>query len=125
MSDTLLRGFSRYMIPIPRMLWQRQVSKRAEKIGAGLGFMTEEQHRVRNFVVRELPGAGEPLSPGFIAERLDLTIGRVEAILDELEKQMTFLFRGGRESVAWAYPVTVDTTPHQVTFGSGEQLFSA
>ena len=125
MSDTLLRGFSRYMIPIPRMLWRRQVSRRAERIGAGLGFMSEEHHRVRNFVVRELPGAGEPLSPGFIAERLGLTIDRVAAILDELEKRMTFLFRDPRGSVVWAYPVTVDTTPHHVTFGSGEQLFSA
>ena len=125
MSDTLLRGFSRYMIPIPRMLWRMQVSKRAGKIGAELGFMSEEHHRVRNFVVRELPGAGEPLSPGFIAERLELTTDRVVAILDELEKQMTFLFRDGRESVAWAYPVTVDATPHHVTFSSGEQLFSA
>jgi len=125
MSDTLLRGFSRYMIPIPRMLWRRQVSRRAERIGAGLGFMSEEHHRVRNFVVRELPGAGEPLTPGFIAERLGLTIDRVAAILDELEKRMTFLFRDPRGSVVWAYPVTVDTTPHHVTFGSGEQLFSA
>ena len=125
MSDALLRGFSRYMVPIPRMLWRMQVSKRGEKIGAGLGFMSEEHHRVRNFVVRELPGAGEPLSPGFIAERLGLTIDRVVAILDELEKQMTFLFRDGRESVAWAYPVTVETTPHHVTFSTGEQVFSA
>jgi hypothetical protein len=125
MSDTLLRGFSRYMIPIPRMLWRRQVSRRAERIGAELGFMSEEHHRVRNFVVRELPGAGEPLTPGFIAERLGLTIDRVAAILDELEKRMTFLFRDPRGSVVWAYPVTVDTTPHHVTFGSGEQLFSA
>ena len=125
MSDTLLRGFSRYMIPIPRMLWRMQVSRRGEKIGAGLGFMSEEHHRVRNFVVRELPGAGQPLSPGFIAERLELTIDRVEAILDELEKRMTFLFRDGRGSVVWAYPVTVEATPHHVTFGSGEQVFSA
>ena len=125
MSDTLLKGFSRYMIPIPRMLWRMQVSRRAENIGAGLGFMTEEHHSVRNFVVRELPGAGEPLSPRFIGERLDLTVDRVVAILDELEKQMTFLFRDSQGSVAWAYPVTVDTTPHHVTFGSGEQVFSA
>ena len=125
MSDTLLRGFSRYMVPIPRMLLRMQVSKRGEKIGAGLGFMSEEHHRVRNFVVSELPGAGEPLSPGFIAERLDLTIDRVVGILDELEKRMTFLFRDGRGSVAWAYPVTVDTTPHHVAFGGGEQVFSA
>ena len=125
MSDTLLRGFSRYMIPIPRLLWRMQVSRRAGRIGAGLGFMSEEHHRVRNFVVRELPGAREPLSPRLIAERLDLTIDRVVAILDELEKRMTFLFRDSRGSVAWAYPVTVDTTPHHVTFGSGEQVFSA
>jgi len=125
MSDTLLRGFSRYMIPIPRLLWRMQVSRRGKKIGAGLGFMSEEHHRVRNFVVRELPGAGEPLSPRFIGERLDLTVDRVVAILDELEKQMTFLFRDSQGSVAWAYPVTVDTTPHHVTFGSGEQVFSA
>ena len=125
MSDTLLRGFSRYMIPILRMLWRMQVSKRAGKIGAELGFMSEEHHRVRNFVVRELPGAGEPLSPGFIAERLELTTDRVVAILDELEKQMTFLFRDSRGSVVWAYPVTVETTPHHVTFTTGEQVFSA
>ena len=125
MSDALLRGFSRYMVPIPRFLWRRQVSGRAKEMTASLGFMSEEHHRVRNFVVRELPGAGEPLSPGFIAERLGLTIDRVVAILDELEKQMTFLFRDGRGSVAWAYPVTVATTPHHVTFGSGEQVFSA
>ena len=125
MSDTLLRGFRRLMIPIPRTLWRRQVSGRAQRMEAALGFMSPEHHRVRNLVVRELPGVGEPLSPAFIAEKLSLPVDRVEAILDELEKRMTFLFRDGRESVAWAYPVTVDTTPHKVTFGSGEQLFSA
>lgn len=125
MSDTLLRGFSRYMIPIPRMLWRRQVSRRGEKIRAGLGFMSEEHHGVRNFVVRELPVAGEPLPPGFISEKLHLPVDRVEAILDELEKRMTFLFRDGRGSVVWAYPVTVETTPHHVTFSTGEQVFSA
>ena len=125
MSDALLRGFSRYMVPIPRMLWRMQVSRRGEKIGAGLGFMSEEHHRVRNFVVRELPGAGEPLPPGFISEKLRLPVDRVEAILDELEKQMTFLYRDSRGSVVWAYPVTVETTPHHVTFTTGEQVFSA
>jgi hypothetical protein len=125
MSDTLLRGFSRYMIPIPRFLWRMQVSRSAARIAAGLGFMSEEHHGVRNFVVRELPGAAEPLPPGFIAERLGLSVDRVAAILDELEKRMTFLYRDGRDAVVWAYPVTVAATPHHVTFGSGEQAFSA
>ena len=125
MSDALLRGFSRYMVPIPRFLWRMQVSRRAKRIGAGRGFMSEEHHRVHNFVVRELPVAGVPLSPEFISEKLSLPVDRVRAILDELERRMTFLYRNGREEVVWAYPVTVETTPHRVTLSSGERLFSA
>ncbi len=125
MKDRLLRGFGRYMIPIPRMLWQKQVSKRAETIQAGLGFMSEEHHSVRNFVVRELPRVGEPLSPGFIAQKLSMPVDRVVVILDELEKHMTFLYRNSEGAVVWAYPVTVDVTPHHVTFSTGEQVYSA
>ena len=125
MSDTLLRGFRRLMIPIPRTLWRRQVSGRAQRMEAGLGFMSPEHHRVRNLVVRELPGVGEPLSPAFIAEKLSLPVDRVEAILDELEKRMTFLFRNSDGAVVWAYPVTVEATPHHVTFSTGEQVYSA
>ena len=125
MSDTLLRGFWRHMIPIPPMLWRKQVSGRAKRIGEGLGFMSEEHHRVRNFAVRELPAVGEPLSTEFISERLSLPVDRVRAILDELEQRMTFLYRGGRGEVVWAYPLTVETTPHQVTLSSGERLYSA
>jgi hypothetical protein len=125
MADTLLRGFWRHMVPIPPMLWRRQVSARAKRIAAGLGFMSEEHHRVRNFVVRELPVAGEPLSPEFISEKLSLPVDRVRAILDELERRMTFLYRNGLGEVVWAYPVTVEPTPHRLTFSSGEQLYSA
>jgi hypothetical protein len=125
MSDRLLRGFWRLMIPIPRMLWQRQVARSAKRMEAGLGFMSEEHHSVRNLVVRELPGVGEPLSPEFIAQKLNLPTDRVEVILDELEKHMTFLFRNAEGAVVWAYPVTVASTPHEVTFSTGEQLYSA
>jgi hypothetical protein len=38
---------------------------------------------------------------------------------------MTFLFRNEQGSVTWAYPVTVDQTPHRVTFSSGEQVYAA
>jgi hypothetical protein len=113
------------MIPIPRMLWKRQVSKSAEGVEAELGFMSRDHHNVRNLVVRELPRAGEPLSSKFIAEKLSLPIDRVEVILDELEKHMTFLFRNAEGAVVWAYPVTIDTTPHHATFSTGEQVYSA
>jgi hypothetical protein len=120
MNDSLLLGVGRFMLPLPRAMWQRQV-----RGGAHLGFMSEEHHRVRNFVVRELPRLGEPLSPELIAQELDLDPGRVIAILDELERRMTFLFRNEQGAVAWAYPVTADHTPHCVNFGTGEQIYAA
>ena len=49
----------------------------------------------------------------------------VKHIINELEKGMTFLYRSRPEGVTWAYPVTVDSTPHRVTFDSGEQTFAA
>jgi len=38
---------------------------------------------------------------------------------------MTFLFRNKEGEVVWAYPVTVDKTPHHLTFSTGEQLYAA
>ena len=87
--------------------------------------MSQDHHRVRDFAVRELPRVGEPLSPASIAQALDLPLVRTIAILDELEKNMTFLYRGDGESVTWAYPVTVDRTPHRVAFSTGEQTYAA
>jgi hypothetical protein len=38
---------------------------------------------------------------------------------------MTFVFRNGQGAVVWAYPVTVERTPHHLVFGSGEQVYAA
>ena len=72
-----------------------------------------------------MPRIGAPLPPELIAERLHLSVERVNVILDELEKHMTFLFRNEQGAVAWAYPVTVDRTPHRITFSTGEQVYAA
>jgi len=113
------------MIPVPRVLWEWQLRARARRTKARLAFMSEEHHLVRDFAVRELPRVGEPLTPDFIAGRLSLSVARVESYLDDLEKHMTFVCRNPQGAVAWAYPVTVETTPHHVTFSTGEQLYSA
>jgi hypothetical protein len=107
------------------MLWQWQVDKGAQRTKAHLGFMSEEHHLVREFAVRELPRVGEPLSPEFIAEELNLPVARVKSILDELDKHMTFVCRNTQGAVVWAYPVTAESTPHHVTFSTGEQLYAA
>jgi hypothetical protein len=125
MKNRLLLGHGRTTIPIPATVWKGEASRQAQHSHASLGFMSEEHHRVRDFVVQELPRVGEPLAPEFIAQALDLPGERLKAILDDLEKHMTFLFRNERGAVAWAYPVTVDRTPHHVTFSTGEQVYAA
>ena len=125
MNNSLLLGIWRLTVGLPEPIWQREVARQARGAVESLGFMSEDHHRVRDFTVRELPRAGAPLSPATIARELDLPLGRTNAILDELEENMTFLYRGDGESVTWAYPVTVDRTPHRVTFSSGEQIHAA
>ena len=49
----------------------------------------------------------------------------VNVLLDNLEKRKTFLYRNSDKNVVWAYPVTVEKTPHRVTFDSGEKLYAA
>ena len=119
-DNSLLMGVWRYMVPLPRQVWQSHVHR-----DAVLDFMSEEHHNVRDFVVLEIPGIGKPLTPEFIAQELNLAPTRVVGILDELEQHMTFLFRNGQGAVTWAYPVTVDQTPHHVTFSTGEQTHAA
>jgi hypothetical protein len=87
--------------------------------------MTAEHHQVRNLVVREIPRIGKPLSPEWIAQSLSLSLAQTQTILDDLEKHMTFLFRNDQGAVTWAYPVTVDKTPHRVMLSTGEQVYAA
>jgi hypothetical protein len=124
MSDRLLLGLGHSMIPIPRLLWRRLVKADARKLRARLGFMSEDHHRVRDFAVTELPRRGRPLPPESIAEALGLSVPRVTSVLDELERHLTFLFRNDRGEVTWAYPVTVDETPHHARFSTGEEAYS-
>ena len=125
MSNRLMAAIWRLIIPVPPVLWHKQVSSMRKTIARELGFMSDEHRSVQHFVVRELPRAGKALSPQFIAEELAMPQERVTAILGELEKHMTFLFRNDQGEVTWAYPVTVDATPHRLTFGTGEQLCAA
>ncbi|MFC1976530.1 hypothetical protein ACFLXQ_09040 [Chloroflexota bacterium] len=125
MSETILMGRGHQITKIPREEWEHGLSKVPQHTKAELSFMSEEHHLVRYFVVRELPNIGVPLSPEFIAQELNLSVARVNVILDDLEKHLTFLFRNEQGAVAWAYPVTVDPTPHHLTFSTGEQLYAA
>jgi hypothetical protein len=125
MNKSLLLGIWRFLLRIPRPIWQREVERSAIMGKKSLAFMTSDHHRVRDFVVMELPRIAEPMHPEMIAQSLHMKLEHVISILDELERNMTFLYRNEHGAVTWAYPVTVEPTPHRVTFSTGEQIYAA
>lgn len=125
MSTKLMGGFWRYMLSIPPFLWEKQIAKGRKRIRADLGFMTEEHRQVHHLIVGELPRVGKPISPEFVAEKLAMPQGRVQSIFNDLEKHMTFICRNDAGSAVWGYPVTVERTPHRLTFSTGEQIYAA
>ena len=125
MKNKLMLGMWRYIINIPPFLWQKQIAKGKKRFEKVNGSLSDEYRMIHHFVVRELPYIGKPLSPELIANRLGLSADRVKDALDHLEKRMTFLYRNKNGEVVWAYPVTVDKTPHRITFSTGEQIYAA
>jgi hypothetical protein len=127
MKQKLMLGLWKYMLNVPTFLInpKKNLERQKMRFEAAMGFMAEDHRRVHHFAVRELPHVGKPLSPEFIAVKLGLPRERVVSVLDDLEKHMTFLFRNKQGEVTWAYPVTVDTTPHHLTFSSGEHVYAA
>jgi len=125
MNKSLLLGIQRFLLRMPRLIWQQEVERSAIAGRKSLAFMAPDHHRVRDFVVMELPRVAKPITPDAIAQSLDMKLSRVISILDELEKNLTFLYRNEQGAVTWAYPVTVESTPHRVTFSTGEQVYAA
>ena len=87
--------------------------------------MTAAHHRIRYFVVKEMAYRQKPIEPEWISDKLDMPLEQVIRILDELEQELFFLVRNQQGAVAWAYPVTVEATPHKLRFASGECLYGA
>lgn len=127
MKDRIMLGLWKYMISLPPFLMdmKKQIEREKTRYEAAMGFMREDHRRVHHFVVRHLPASGKPLSPDVIAGNTGLGRDHVISILDDLEKHMTFLFRNKHGDVTWAYPVTVERTPHHLIFSSGEQIYAA
>jgi hypothetical protein len=112
-------------MPIPRAEWEKHLAAAPEHTETRLRFMTEAHHRVRYFVVRELPRLGAPIPPERIAQDLQLPPAQVGAILDDLERNLFFLVRNALGAVSWAFPVTIDETPHRLVFSTSERLYAA
>jgi hypothetical protein len=125
MKNHLMLGLWRYIINVPPFLWQKQIAKGKRKFEKEHGSLSEEYRQIHHFVVRKLPFDSKPLTPELISDELGFSVDRVKNALDYLEKRMTFLYRNSNGDVVWAYPVTVDRTPHRITFNTGERLYAA
>jgi hypothetical protein len=125
MSETILRGQGKQLIELPRTTWEQHLAQTPEHGQTRFSFMSAAHHQVRYFVVRELPSFGRPMPPDHIAQQLQLPLAQVQEILTELEQRLFFLVRNAQGAVAWAFPITVEPTPHPITFSSGEKLYAA
>lgn len=115
MRRYVLLGIGRFLLPIPQFIFMREAKRVTRPVT-----LPDDHHRVRDFSVKAIPEVAEPLSPELIGESLGLSGDQLAGILDDLERGMVFLYRGDRKNVTWAYPVTVDSTPHRYTFNTGE-----
>lgn len=125
MPNKLMAGVWRLMVGVPSFLWEKQIEKVKHKVNRSTRFMSQEHRLVHHFVVREMPRVGGPISAEMVARKLDMPLERIRELLQELEEHLTFLVKNSQGDVVWAYPVTVEKTPHALTFGSGEQLYAA
>ena len=130
MEETVLIGEGSQFRRISTEAWKQNLAEAPGRIAPRLAFMGEAHHRLRNFVVQRLPASGPAgLSPELIAHDLGFSLERCLNLLDELEQNLLFLVRDpsgqGAPNVTWAFPVTVEATPHRIRFSTGESTFGA
>jgi hypothetical protein len=125
MEQKILLGREQEIVEIPEATWKQHLTQVPPLGQSRLNFMTETYHQIRYFVVKEMANLQKPLEPEFISEQLRLPLERVRPILDELERKLFFLVKNGQGAVTWAYPVTVEATPHRLEFSGGERLYGA
>ena len=125
MGNTILLGREKEIHHVPEDMWKQHLAQTPQHSQQRLSFMTEAHHAVRYFVVREMINTQKPIEPELISTTLKLPADQVKDILDELERKLFFLVRNDQGEVIWAYPVTVETTPHRLNFSSGERLYAA
>ena len=126
MKDIILIGRQETIHEVPAEVWRQHLAAAQHHTPAAFSFMTHNHHRVRNFVVMELPrNHGKPLKPADIARALNLPHSLISTILEDLEKHLFFLVRTPDGEISWAFPVTCDPTPHRLSFNTGERIFAA
>jgi hypothetical protein len=110
---------------IDEAAWKDAVVTATRHAPGRLAFMTPAHHLIRNYAVRQLPRSGRPLAIADIAAATGIAVAAAHAIAADLERHLFFVVREGQDHISWAFPVTVDETPHHLTLDSGESIFGA
>lgn len=118
-------GLRRHMLRLPRAVGARRVASVVRRAEAMRDELSDDHRRLHHLLVTELPRVGGPLAPDAVAERLDLPTGTARGLLDDLGARKALIARDEQGAVTWAYPVTVEPTPHRLSFRSGERLYAA
>ncbi len=125
MEEKILLGRGQEILESPQSVWKQGLTQIPQHSQSRLSFMTATHHQIRYFAVRELANRQRPIAPEFISEELNMPLELVNSTLEELERRLFFLVRDAQGAIAWAYPVTVEATPHKIDFSSGERLYAA
>lgn len=125
MEEKILLGRDQNIIEVPATTWKQHLTQIPQHSQSRLNFMTDAHHQIRYFAVKELVNRQKPIEPKYISQKLNIPLEQVNVILGELQEKLFFLVRNEQDAVIWAYPVTVEPTPHKLTFASGERLYGA
>jgi hypothetical protein len=115
----------RFFVPVPDPLTQFLVVKESARWARIFAALSPMDAKVRQLAVQHLPAAHGPLSAAALVELAGLTFEEVRGSLDRLHRLLGFLAVDDDGAVTWAYPVSADNTPHQLTFETGERMTAA
>ena len=125
MSETILLGRGRRLVRLARREWEQHLAEVPQHQAARLAFMSNAHHRVRNWLVRELPRRSAPVSPQSIAQALALPPAQVATILADLGPHPLFLGRNTQGAVSWVFAVEVAPTQHALHVDSDVRRYAA
>ena len=113
MKDTLLLSRGGQLAPVPRATWEGHLVQAPAHAETRLSFMSPAHHRLRYFVVQELPRFGAPLPPELLARRLDIPLPEIIRLLDDLERHLFFpgTQRAGRGNLGLPRNRRADPSP--------------
>lgn len=125
MKDYVLLGRKGEVKKLSLDEWKMGLVKAAGFLKNYTKFMSEEHHLVRNHVARELCKYSKPIDPDTISQELQISVERVRSCLSEIYKAHAFLHLDEDGAVEWACPTTLASTPHRLSFSTGEKINAA